>query len=385
MPPSSRIAAWKRLRQRNRHRVVSAKRVARPARPTRDLVVILDGTNSSLTPGRETNAGLTYRLLAEGGPRADRAVYYEAGIQWEGWQRTPDIMYGRGINRQIERAYGFLAASYRPGDRIYLFGFSRGAFAVRSLAGILDRVGLVSAPCATNRKVAEAYRHYRCSWNSPAALAFRNLYCRQEVKVQMVGVWDTVKALGLRAPLIWRLTQRQHEFHNHHLSSVVAHGYHALALDETRFAFRPEMWDAPPGWEGKVEQRWFAGTHGDVGGQINGFHAARPLSNIPLVWMLEKAEQCGLSLPERWKDRYATDPLAPSVGLYQGWAKLFFRRARRIVGKYPSEQVHPLALLRDRLRARIPSRLEVAANAVEEAVANEVTGPVDPGFNPTQT
>ena len=96
-------------------------------------VIILDGTMSTLNEGEETNAGLTYRLLAErGGP--DLSLYYEAGLQWRSWRNSWDVIVGRGINRQIRRAYGYLASRYRPGDRIFLFGYSRGAYAVRSLA-----------------------------------------------------------------------------------------------------------------------------------------------------------------------------------------------------------------------------------------------------------
>ena len=85
-------------------------------------VIILDGTMSSLAPGRETNAGILFKLLCESGRRANLSVYYEAGIQWRDWKGTLDVMTGTGINRQIERAYGVLASRYRPGDRIMLVG-----------------------------------------------------------------------------------------------------------------------------------------------------------------------------------------------------------------------------------------------------------------------
>ena len=98
---------------------------------------------SSLLPGRETNAGLTFRLLREGGRIQRMSLYYEPGIQWTSWTQARDVIQGRGMNRQIRRAYGFLASRYRPGDRIFLFGYSRGAYAVRSLAGVIDRVGLI--------------------------------------------------------------------------------------------------------------------------------------------------------------------------------------------------------------------------------------------------
>ncbi len=298
---------------------------------------------SSLTAGQESNAGLTFRLLREGGQNARRTVYYEPGLQWVDWRHFGDLAQGRGINLQIRRAYGFLASHYREGDRIFLFGYSRGAYAVRSLAGVIDRVGLLKREHATERGVQLAFRHYQRNPNSPQSRAFSHRFCHNEAPVEMVGVWDTVKALGLRLPLLWMLTDGEHAFHNHHLGSSIRHGFHALALDETRAVFAPIMWDCPPGWEGNVEQVWFRGAHPDVGGQIGDFAVARPLANIPLVWMLERAEGCGLALPDDWRARFPCDASAPMLGTWVGWGKIFLLRRRRVVGRDASERVHPSA------------------------------------------
>jgi uncharacterized protein (DUF2235 family) len=245
------------------------------------------------------------------------------------------------MNRQIRRAYGFLASHYRPGDRIYLFGYSRGAYAVRSLAGVIDRVGLIRADQATERNVTLAYRHYQTAPDAPAARAFAAAFCHDEVHIEMVGVWDTVKALGLRLPLLWKLTEARHAFHTPHLGRSVRHGFHALALNETRAAFAPVLWTSPPDWAGNVEQVWFRGAHGDIGGHLGGFVAARPLSNIPLVWMLDRAEACGLPLPPRWRARFPCDPTAPMAGTLRGAGKLFLLRSRRPIGQDRSEHIHP--------------------------------------------
>ncbi|MEP2717308.1 DUF2235 domain-containing protein, partial [Pseudophaeobacter sp.] len=122
-------------------------------------VIILDGTMSTLEPGHETHAGRLYQMCLEQG--AEVSVFYEAGVQWTGWGSAPDVVLGRGINRQIRRAYGYLASRYRPGDRIYLMGYSRGAYAVRSLAGVIGEVGLLKAEHATVRNIRTAYRHYQ--------------------------------------------------------------------------------------------------------------------------------------------------------------------------------------------------------------------------------
>lgn len=325
-----------------------------------DHVIILDGTLSSLLPGQETNAGLCFRLLTEPSAGVRRRVYYEPGLQWEGWRNFGAVAQGRGINRQIRRAYGWLASQYRPGDRIYLFGYSRGAFAVRSLAGVIDRVGLLRQDCATERNVTLVYRHYRQGAGTRAAQMFAHGFCHPQAPIEMVGVWDTVKALGLRLPLLWMLTDRQHAFHNHHLGASIRHGFHALALHETRAVFDPVLWDCPKEWDGNVEQVWFAGAHADVGGQVGTLAAARPLANIPLVWMLDRAEACGLALPDGWRVRLPCDPRAPMVGTWRSWGKLFLLRRPRVVGRDRSEKLHPSVAEREPVDALMMTMTERA-------------------------
>ena len=303
-------------------------------------VVILDGTMSTLADGCETNAGLTFKLLREAGQRANITVYYEAGIQWRDWRSTWDVMAGKGTNRLIRRAYGVLASRYRPGDQIVLVGYSRGAFAARSLAGVIDRVGLLSANDATVSNIRTAYRHYEAGATSESAAAFRKAYCVENVEIEAVAVWDTVKALGICWPIIWRWMEAKHQFHNHALGDVVRNGFHALALDERRQAYAPVLWDSRPDWTGSIEQVWFKGTHGDIGGQLSGREHARPLANIPLVWMLERLEMCGVTFPAGWRDRFPQDPTAPSIGGWSGWSKVFWNRSKRAVGLDPSEQIH---------------------------------------------
>jgi uncharacterized protein (DUF2235 family) len=307
-------------------------------------VIILDGTMSSLRRGYETNAGLTFKLIREAGLTVNHTCYYEAGIQWRDWKTTMDVITGKGINRQIERAYGVLASRYRPGDRIVLVGYSRGAYAVRSLAGVIGMVGLVRTEESTVRNIRTAYRHYRTGARSRFAQDFRRLYCHDKVTIEAVAIWDTVKALGLRLPILWRWAEARHQFHDHDLGPCVRRGFHALALDETREAFAPVLWQTTPESQSRVEQVWFRGTHGDVGGQIDGLQEVRPLANIPLVWMLDRLTDCGVALPGGWRERFPCDPNAPSVGTWRNWGKLFLSRRRRIVGRDPSERVHETAI-----------------------------------------
>lgn len=322
-----------------------------------DHVIILDGTMSTLEPGRETNAGLIFRLLADCGRSAHRTVYYEQGLQWEGWRRMINVAQGRGLSRQIRRAYGWLASHYRPGDRIFLIGYSRGAYAVRSLAGVIDQVGLVKREHATERGVLLAWRHYKLNPGSTTAQAFRRRFCHQEAPIEMVGVFDTVKALGLRLPLLWMLTDKRNAFHNPHLGPGVRHGFHALARDETRAVYAPVLWRSPKNWPGNVEQVWFRGAHADIGGQIGDRLCSRPLSNIPLVWMLDRAETLGLTLPLGWRDRFPCDPTAPMIGTWRGFGKCFLLRRRRSIGTDPSERLHSsVPATPPRWRFALPSR-----------------------------
>ncbi len=308
-----------------------------------DHVILLDGTMSTLDHGDETNIGLIYKLLAEAAVSQKIGILYEAGNQWSDWSKTLDIIEGRGINRQIQRTYGWLASRYRPGDRIFLIGYSRGAYSVRSLAGVIDRVGLLKPECATERMVREAYRHYQFDTDPATAAKFAASYCHAHVPIEMIGVFDTVKSLGFRAPFVWKWEEVKHSFHNHEIGPNVLHAFHALALDENREAFTPVMWDCPPHHPGRMEQVWFHGSHGDVGGQLSGFNEARPLANIPLVWMLDRIERCDLPLPEGWRQRFPTDPDARSVGTLRGWGKYFLARKRRVIGADPSESLHPTA------------------------------------------
>ncbi|MGI9395482.1 MAG: phospholipase effector Tle1 domain-containing protein, partial [Boseongicola sp.] len=108
-------------------------------------------------------------------------------------------------------------------------------------------------------------------------------------------------------------------------------------------AFQPVLWESNDDWDGHVEQVWFRGAHGDVGGQLAGYPEARPLTNIPLTWMLSRLEACELPLPENWRSRFPTDVDAPWVGTWRGWGKYFLARKKRVVGTDPSEAIHHTA------------------------------------------
>lgn len=317
------------------------RKIAAPPRAAtergRAIVVILDGTMSTLEEGYETNAGLIYRLLQEAQDGERTYLLYEAGIQWKGWRRALDVIAGIGINSQIRRAYGFIAARYRPGDRIYLVGYSRGAYAVRSLAGMIELLGLLRREAATERNVRRMFDFYQGDTFGREARIFAAARCLRDIEVEVIGCFDTVKALGIRWPVLWRLAPAPTEFHSDQVGKHTRHAFHALARHETRMAYAPVLWRTTPDTTAEVRQVWFRGSHGDVGGHLGDFVAARPLANIPLVWMCERLEDCGLQFPDGWRKRFPTDPNAPAVGTLRGYAKLFVWRRRRRIGVDASE------------------------------------------------
>jgi uncharacterized protein (DUF2235 family) len=262
-------------------------------------VVVMDGTLSSLEEGFETNVGLAYRLLKRNaGPGV--TLHYQPGLQFDRGDLLASawsVLTGSGLDLQIQQVYGALASRYQPGDEIFLIGHSRGAFA---------------EDC-----------------------------CHLEVRIAAIGVWDTVKALGLRLPGLWWLFKAKYQFHNHQISARVGAGFQAMALDETRDTYRPKMWDDTPDRPVHLQQVWFVGNNGDVGGQVMGSPQTRPLSNIPFVWLMQRLQDCGLPLPKAWEDEFTQDVHAPSTGNWSGLNWLFWARSRRVVGRFRSESLHP--------------------------------------------
>ncbi len=318
----------------------------------RSLVFVSDGTLSTLRRGEESNAGMLYRLLDEIGPRPAQQFDYDRGVQGAGLAKWFNAVTGMGINLSICQGYGFLASRYRPGDRIYLFGYSRGAYAVRSLAGMIGSVGLLRQENATSRNIRRAFRLYQRNGDpavSRRRADFVGRLCHEKVTIEMLGVWDTVKTLGLPYPVLSRFGPMATEFHDHALGRHIARGYHALAIDEDRTAFTPILWQRSDHWQGRLVQAWFPGAHCDVGGDIGKVAQARALSNIPLNWMLRRAERHGLILPEGWAARFPEDPAAPQFGSRRGMARLFLLRRPRATGSGDGEAIH--LSIRDRMAA----------------------------------
>ncbi len=266
------------------------------------LVVCCDGTWN--TPDQQcdgrpcqTNVTKVARAVAD---RADdgleQLVLYERGVGTSRTERIRGGAFGVGLSRGVQAVYRFLVQHFEPGDEVFFFGFSRGAYMARSAAGLIRSAGILRRENA--ERVTQAYALYRERSVRPRdveAELFRRSFSHPEGPIRFIGVWDTVGALGIPwsgVPAIDRFNRRW-QFHDTRLSSIVQHAYQALAIDEVRKPFAPAVWQQQDdAADQTLEQVWFSGVHSDVGGG----YADTGLSDLPLRWMMERAAVCGLTL-----------------------------------------------------------------------------------------
>ena len=253
----------------------------------RNVIVCCDGTGNQYGPNN-TNV---VKLFEAAVKDAQQLAYYDPGVGTFSSQaaigpisRSVSRLMGKafasGLTRNIEDAYEYLMDHHEPDDRLFLFGFSRGAFTVRALAGMLHKCGLLQK--GSRNLIPYASRMYRHG-DDELAKGFKAAFSR-ECKPHFIGVWDTVESVG------WFWPRR---FPNSRLNPDVLHGYHALSIDEQRRKFRPNLW-SPPASSQTIDQTWFAGVHSDVGG----WYTEAGLSNIALHWMATAAHREGLRFQE---------------------------------------------------------------------------------------
>ncbi|MBU9765641.1 DUF2235 domain-containing protein [Mycobacterium sp. TNTM28] len=267
------------------------------------LVVCCDGTWN--TPDQRTDgkptptnvAKLALGLAPTGDDGMPQRLFYHRGVGTGRSGRLRGGAFGAGLFLDVRDTYRFVVHNYQPGDELFFFGFSRGAFTARSTAGLIRNSGVLRQENAA--QIEQAYALYRdhhpdTDPRSVEAALFRKMYSH-EPRIRFIGVWDTVGALGIPrfGGRLATWFNRRYEFHNTALSSKVDEAYQALAIDERRGPFVPAIWSQskprPAGQ--RLEQVWFTGSHCDIGGG----NPDRGLSDITLCWMLEKARNAGLA------------------------------------------------------------------------------------------
>lgn len=268
-----------------------------------------------------TNVVKIYNALAErNGQGSDQRKYYHSGVGTEGskLERFMGGAIGDGLDKNIKSAYKWLCQNYHSGDNIFIFGFSRGAYTARYVAGMVCSYGLADFS-STNPsddemwkrvdRVFEADRN-NADPNTLADIVFFNTppgqSPRERTAIHFLGVWDTVGALGIPSDMaLLNLLDnlKPHQFQDTRLSDKVLHARHAMAMDEKRQSFTPTLWtNVNP--RADVKQIWFAGVHSNVGGG----YVQTGLSDIALKWMIDEAEAQGLNFRPGIQNQLAPDP-----------------------------------------------------------------------------
>ena len=299
----------------------------------RRLIFCFDGSWNKLDTRIEPS---NVALVAEGVPPIapdgiQQIVYYDEGVGTVSGEIWRGGAFGKGLIANVREAYRFLIFNYHPGDDIFVFGFSRGAFTALSFVGFVRCAGILSVNDARHINEAwELYRRYaqRGDTDPEDLLKFRadhcGRFCVNEadrdwratqsgfdgadadlLRFRYVGVWDTVGSLGWRvvASLFDHSTDKRYRFHDTELNPAVEMGRHAVSIDESRLYFMPTLWRnvsslnarrgmADDDLDAPFQQRWFPGDHGSVGGG----GPERGLSNASLQWVLRGAVKQGLDV-----------------------------------------------------------------------------------------
>jgi uncharacterized protein (DUF2235 family) len=299
------------------------------------IALFSDGTGNSSAKAQKTNVWRLFQAVDQTGP--DQIAQYDDGVGTSSNKYLAALggAFGWGLKRNVIELYKFVCRNYVKGDEIYGFGFSRGAFTIRVLVGLIVREGLVTfrSEAELDHRAAAAYRHFRYlafPSKSPLIWLFRKLRDfllalrnkalgrlsyhsiaadtrtaqRDVIPIRFLGLWDTVEAYGmpiaaLKRGIDWLLWPML--FGDMKLASCVKRAVHALSLDDERTTFHPLLWDElweaqlaaeDPAVAGRITQAWFAGVHSNVGGG----YPEDQLSLVPLEWIMSEAAHNGLSL-----------------------------------------------------------------------------------------
>lgn len=293
-----------------------------------NIVICADGTwnrpEDDIEKNFPTNVLKLARSIAPNSREKKQHVFYDWGL---GTHHSGIISgaTGRGIHKNILDGYRYIVQNYAAGDQIYLFGFSRGAYTVRALCGLINNCGIVK------RKDAKLINHAWGIYKSPAkknhpngnnAQDFRRSHCHRSRKVHFVGVWETVGALGIPSSVMGLLDGND-EFYDTKMGGNVQFARHGLAIDEKRVDFQPTIWRARTGVDPK--QVWFCGSHSDIGGSYPPDKDGRSVADITLGWMMDEAIEAGLILAPHLKAGLSN---GSGAQLHESRRKLFRFKAR---------------------------------------------------------
>jgi uncharacterized protein (DUF2235 family) len=267
----------------------------------KDIILCADGTwntpHGTTVCANDTNVRKLYMALVNDD---SQMKYYDSGVGTGGTplDHLAGGAMGEGLFQKVQDCYAFLSSVYDPGDRIFLFGFSRGAYTARSVGGMIAGFGVpsINLDNETVSKIFEAYREPDADRKSKLKAGLTSTYGLQDVTIEVVGIWDTVGSLGIPGIFFNVLNQKKYGFLDTSIHPCIKHGYHAVCIDERRGQFKPTLWTnedgSPLANNAQVEQVWFPGVHCDVGGS----YSESQLSDITLSWMLQKAKKHGLIL-----------------------------------------------------------------------------------------
>lgn len=287
---------------------------------TKNIVICCDGTDNKFGD-RNSNIVRIAQLSIH--DNINQIVYYDPGV---GTLNLPTDNFianfwrskilgqglGWGLHNNIKEAYKYLMDNFNEGDNVFLFGFSRGAYTVRALAGMLYRFGLLRKGSKNLVPyVSEMYHNYHVIQGiQNIASQFKASFC-QECNPHFIGVFDTVSVLGS--------AYKRKVFADAALNKEIKLAYQAIAIDELRQSFEPFLWDeSDKGPDQTIEQVWFIGDHSDIGGG----HTVNDLSDISLKWMLQKAEQNNILLKKSWLNTILPNPHGKIHNEYNYWWNL---------------------------------------------------------------
>lgn len=308
-------------------------------------ILFFDGTWKRADDGpRASNVVRLMRRVAPSDGDVQQVVYYDRGVGSGGpADRLLGGAFGRGLADNVLDAYTFLGNNWRQRDEIFLFGFSRGAFTARSLAGFLGASGLLGRE--TLGRLPDAWNHYRTRPDK-RVLDPQSDLGSEPADIACLGVWDTVGSLGVPGRWAGRGRARRHGFHDTSLGDNVGCALHAVAIDERRRPFTPTLWSRKARSNQVVEQVWMPGVHSDVGGGYD----ERGLAAQALEWMVDRV-QAHTDLALESADAGLADPMGLLHDSMAWWYRLLGRHRRPIAaggarGSGVLQSLHPGAVQR---------------------------------------